>query len=224
MISGQTILKRKWLWSGGTRVVWDVLNMIGTVAFAISGAIVAIEEDYDLLGIYLLGFATAFGGGTVRNLLIDLPIRLIWDQGILFYIALIVITIVFLMPSSWIARGWNNKWGVFFDAIGLAAFAIQGAMHAKEIGHPVIACVVAAGLTGVGGGVIRDLLAGRKPLILKKDMYAIWAMIGGLVVGLGLAESEMELYGLIVPIVVCRMLAHHFDWHLPRRKKEETSL
>lgn len=205
-------------------MVWDGLNIIGTIAFAISGAIVGMEEDYDILGVYILGFATAFGGGAVRNILIDLPLSLVWEQGILFYIALVVIGLVFCMPNSWVRKGWNNRWGVLFDAIGLAAFAIQGAMFARDMHHPLIAVVVAAALTGVGGGVIRDLLAGRKPLILKTDMYAIWAMGGGLVIGLGLAENQIVLYGLLIPIVGLRMLAYQYNWHLPRRKKEETSL
>lgn len=98
-------------------MVWDVLNIIGTIAFAISGAIVAIEEDYDLLGVYILGFATAFGGGITRNLLIDLPLGLVWQQGILFYIAAVAVAIVFVLPNYWLER-WN-RWFVFFDTVKL---------------------------------------------------------------------------------------------------------
>lgn len=196
-------------------MVWDVLNIIGTIAFAISGAIVAIEEDYDLLGVYILGFATAFGGGITRNLLIDLPLELVWQQGILFYIAAVVVAIVFILPHHWFDK-WG-RWFVFFDAIGLAAFAVQGAMYAKDMNHPLIAVVVAAGLTGVGGGVIRDVLARRQPLIFKKDLYAVWAMLGGFIVGIGVAESEFVLYSLVALIVLLRMLSYQYGWHLPRR-------
>lgn len=204
-------------------MVWDVLNIIGTIAFAISGAIVAIEEDYDLLGVYILGFATAFGGGITRNLLIDLPLGLVWQQGILFYIAAVAVAIVFVLPNYWLER-WN-RWFVFFDAIGLAAFAIQGAMYAKEMNHPIIAVVLAAALTGVGGGVIRDVLARRQPLIFRKDLYAVWAMLGGFIVGMGFAESEFVLYSLVALIVLLRMLAYQYGWRLPRRQKsgEESS-
>lgn len=196
-------------------MVWDVLNIIGTIAFAISGAIVAIEEDYDLLGVYILGFATAFGGGITRNLLIDLPLELVWQQEILFYVAAVVVAIVFILPHDWFEK-WG-RWFVFFDAIGLAAFAVQGAMYAKDMDLPLIAVVVAAGLTGVGGGVIRDVLARRQPLIFKKDLYAVWAMLGGFIVGIGVAESEFVLYSLVALIVLLRMLSYQYGWHLPRR-------
>lgn len=202
---------------GGHFVVWNVLNMIGTVAFAISGAIVAIEEDYDLLGVYILGFATAFGGGITRNLLIDLPLELVWQQEKLFYIAAIAVAIVFFLPNYWFER-WQ-RWFVFFDAIGLAAFAIQGAMYAKEMEHPLITVVFAAAVTGTGGGVIRDVLARRQPLIFRKNLYAVWAMLGGFIVGLGLAESEVMLYSVVALIVLLRMLSYRFNWHLPRRGK-----
>lgn len=200
-------------------MVWDVLNIIGTIAFAISGAMVGMEEDYDLLGVYILGFATAFGGGITRNLLIGLPLDLIWQQGILFYIAAIVVAIVFFLPTDWFHR-WQSSF-VFFDAIGLAAFAIQGAMYAKDMGHPIIAVVLGAALTGVGGGVIRDLLAQRQPLIFRKDLYAVWAMLGGFIIGIGLAESEYVLYSLVPLIVLLRMLAYYYGWRLPRRIREE---
>lgn len=202
-------------------MVWDVLNIIGTSAFAISGAMVAKEEDYDLLGVYILGFATAFGGGITRNLLIDLPLSFVWHQEMLFYIAAVVVAIVFLLPDLWFER-WN-RWFVFFDAIGLAAFAIQGAMYAKEMNHPLIAVVLAAGLTGVGGGVIRDVLARRQPLIFKKDLYAVWAMLGGLIVGLLGVESEFILFSLVAIIVLLRMLAYRYGWRLPRRRSKDRS-
>ena len=90
---------------------------------------------------------------------------------------------MFLFPKL-LLKHWN-KWGNLSDAIGLAAFAIQGALYAVKMGHPLSAVIVAAVLTGSGGGIIRDLLAGRKPLVLKAEIYAVWAALGGLIVGLG---------------------------------------
>lgn len=131
-------------------MTWDILNIIGTIAFALSGVIVAMEEDYDLLGVYILGFVTAFGGGAVRNLLIGVPVSALWEQGNLFTIAFIVMTLAFLLPNLWLTQ-WG-KWGIFFDAIGLAAFAVQGAIYAAEMNHPLSAVIAAAALTGAGGG------------------------------------------------------------------------
>ena len=203
-------------------MVWEVLTIIGTIAFAISGAIVAKEEKFDLLGVYTLGFATAFGGGLTRNVLIDIPLEPIWQQDKLFYIAATVVAIVFFLPTEWFER-WN-RWFVFFDAIGLAAFATQGAMYSKEIELPLITVVLGATITGVGGGVIRDVLARRQPLIFKKDLYAIWAMLGGVIIGLGLAESEVALYSVVALIVFLRMLSYHFGWRLPRRGQKSKEM
>lgn len=154
-------------------MAWEVLSIIGIIAFAISGAIVAMEEEYDILGVYILGIVTAFGGGAIRNLLIGLPVSALWSQGKMFTIALVSITIVFLFPKL-LLKHWST-WGNFSDAIGLAAFAIQGALFAVQRELPLSAVIVATILTGSGGGIVRDLLAGRKPLVLKAEIYAVWA-------------------------------------------------
>jgi uncharacterized membrane protein YeiH len=194
-------------------LTWDVMTIIGTVAFAISGGIVAMEEDYDILGVYILGLVTAFGGGAIRNLLIGVPVTALWEQGYMFQIALLSITIIFLFPNG-LLKHWK-RWGNFFDAIGLAAFAIQGAIYATEMGHPISAVVVAAVLTGSGGGMIRDLLAGRKPVVLKSEIYAVWAAIAGLAIGFSIAKDPFELYLLFFSIVALRMASLIYKWRLP---------
>ncbi|MDF0725096.1 trimeric intracellular cation channel family protein [Cytobacillus sp. S13-E01] len=201
-------------------MTWDVLSVIGTVAFAISGAIVAMEEEYDILGIYILGIVTAFGGGAIRNLFIGVPVSALWDQGSLFQVALLAMTAVFLFPNG-LLKQWK-RWGNFFDAIGLAAFAIQGALFASNMNHPISAIVVAAVLTGSGGGIIRDLLAGRKPLVLRSEIYGFWAILAGLIVGLGFANSPFELYTLFIVIVALRMLSYIYKWKLPNRAFKRT--
>lgn len=195
--------------------IFNVFSIIGTIAFAVSGAIVAMEEEYDILGVYVLGLVTAFGGGVVRNLLIGMPVTTLWSQGYLLKIALLAMTIAFLLPIRWILR-WRRS-EAFFDAIGLAAFAIQGALYATEMGHPLSAVLVAAMLTGIGGGIIRDVLAGRKPLVLKDEIYAVWAMLAGLAIGLGWFKNTIELLILFVLVITFRMLSVYFKWKLPRR-------
>lgn len=197
-------------------MTWEVLSMIGTVAFAVSGAIVAMEEEYDILGVYILGIVTAFGGGAIRNLLIGVPVSALWDQGLLFEIALLSITAVFIFPSNML-RHWQ-KWGNFFDAIGLSAFAIQGAIYASKMGHPLSAVIVAAVLTGIGGGIIRDVLAGRKPIVLRAEIYAVWAILAGVAIGLKIAVNSWELYVLFVIVTGFRVLSYTYDWKLPIRK------
>ncbi len=196
-------------------LTWDILNIIGTLAFAISGALVAIEEDYDILGVFILGYTTAFGGGLIRNLLIGIPIENIWQQHLLFGVAFLVIAAVFVLPAKWM-KIWI-KWIVFFDAIGLGAFAIQGARYAVSIDAPLIAVVIAATLTGAGGGMLRDVFARRKPMIFHSDIYALWAALAGLAIGLGLFQNPYSTYFLLILIVLFRMLSVYYNWNLPRK-------
>ncbi|WP_088005997.1 trimeric intracellular cation channel family protein [Indiicoccus explosivorum] len=194
---------------------WEVLSTIGTAAFAISGAFIAMEEEYDIFGVYLLGIITAFGGGAVRNLLIGIPVSSLWEQEMLFQVALLAITAVFLFPNNAL-RHWN-RWGILFDAVGLSAFAVQGAIHAVELELPLAAVVVAAVLTGSGGGMIRDVLAGRKPLVLRAEIYAVWAALAGLVIGLGIIHTDTGLLLLFALIATLRILSYILKWRLPFR-------
>jgi uncharacterized membrane protein YeiH len=199
-------------------MTWEVLSMIGTIAFAVSGAIVAMEEEYDILGVFILGIVTAFGGGAIRNLLIGVPVSALWDQGLFFQIAILAITAVFLFPKN-LLKHWQ-KWGNLFDAIGLSAFAIQGAIYASNMNHPISAVIVAAVLTGIGGGIIRDLLAGRKPIVLRSEIYAVWAILAGLLIGLKIAANPWELYTLFGVVTILRVLSYTYDWKLPTRRLE----
>jgi uncharacterized membrane protein YeiH len=193
-------------------MTWEFLNIIGTLAFAISGALVAREEDYDLIGIYVLGFTTAFGGGIIRNLIIGLPIEQIWKQEYLFEFAFLAMTIVFILQNKWIDR--FKKWVVFFDAIGLASFAIQGAKYAVSIDAPLIAVIIAATMTGTGGGMIRDVFAGRRPMIFHSEIYALWAAMAGITIGSGLIRGPYATTLLFIAIVLFRIISVYFKWNL----------
>ncbi len=177
-------------------MAWEIFSIIGTIAFALSGAIVAMEEDYDIFGVYILGMATAFGGGALRNLLIGYPIVAFWQQDMLFQIALLSMTIIFLFPNKLI-RHWK-KWENITDAIGLSAFAVQGALYAQKLNLPISATIVAAVLTGIGGGIIRDLLARRKPLVLRAEVYAFWTILAGFLIGAQIIVSDWALYTLFI--------------------------
>ncbi|MGG4341832.1 trimeric intracellular cation channel family protein [Paenibacillus lautus] len=199
--------------------VFDVFSIIGTIAFAMSGAFVAMEEEYDILGVVVLGLVTAFGGGIIRNVLIGVPVTTLWSQGDLIMLAMISVFVAFVLPLGLIQH-WK-KTEALFDAIGLSAFAIQGALYATQMNHPMSAVIVAAVLTGSGGGMVRDLLAGRKPLVLRDEIYAVWAMIAGVAIGLGVATKTWELLALFVVVIVFRMLSVLYKWRLPRRLLHE---
>jgi uncharacterized membrane protein YeiH len=193
----------------------ELFSIIGTIAFAVSGAVVAMEEEYDILGVFVLGLVTAFGGGVIRNLLIGVPVTTLWEQGMFLKTALIATALIFFLPVSWINR-WKT-WESLFDAIGLSAFSIQGALYAVNMNHPLSAVIVASVMTGIGGGIIRDVLAGRKPLVLRDEIYAVWAMVAGLTIGLGWFQGPVPLFMLFAIVVILRMLSVHFKWRLPRR-------
>ena len=195
--------------------MWETLNVIGTIAFAMSGVNVALEERYDLMGVYILGFITAFGGGAVRNLLIGVPVSELWDQGALFTVAFLVMTLAFVFPMM--VRWTLLRRGIFFDSIGLGAFSVQGALYAYSMGHPLSACIAAAALTGTGGGMIRDILAGRKPMFLQKEIYIAWTLIPGVVVGLGWLTGPLELLLVVTAVVVLRLCSVYYEWSLPSR-------
>ncbi|WP_423190147.1 trimeric intracellular cation channel family protein [Alkalibacterium sp. f15] len=194
-------------------VTWDVLDILGAIAFGISGTLVASEENYDLLGAYILGFTTAFGGGTIRNLLLGVSVEGIWMQKNLFIIAFVSITFAFFFPHKWKPRFKHSA--VFFDAVGLAAFAIQGSNYAVSIEAPVIAVVVAAVMTGVGGGLVRDLLAGRKPMIFYSEIYALWAALAGLFIGLDWISGPYVVTILFIALIILRVASVYYKWTLP---------
>lgn len=194
-------------------MTWEVLNGIGTVAFAASGAIVAMEEEYDIFGVFVLGLLTAFGGGVVRNVLLDLPVTALMEDFSLIGLALLTIGLIYAFPPVW--QRFGTSW-TFFDAVGLAAFSLQGAMVANGEGMPSTAVLIAAVLTGTGGGVLRDVLAGRKPLVFRREIYAGWALLGG---GLMLwsVPDAVTVFGFMPLLVTLRMLSVKYRWELPRR-------
>ncbi|SDJ33332.1 trimeric intracellular cation channel family protein [Salimicrobium halophilum] len=195
-------------------MAWDILNMIAVMAFAFSGAIVAMSERYDIFGTYMLGLATAFVGGIIRNIALDVPVVHVWEQGIFFYVGIATITVAYFFPKSWVM--FMDRWNVYTDAIGLSAFAIGGAMFAMDQGFPLGGVMFAALLTGVGGGMTRDVLAQRRPMVLHQEIYAVWAMAAGFVVGMGWVnlDSVVQMYSLFVAVIALRITSFHMGWHL----------
>jgi uncharacterized membrane protein YeiH len=199
---------------------WDWLNIVGTVAFATSGAIVAMEEGYDLLGVVFLGLATAFGGGVLRNVLLGQPVTVLWAQEGLLAVAALATLVVFVLPRHWLRRWLSLE--VIVDALGLAAFSVQAALIATQLHFPLIAVLFAALLTGCGGGIIRDVLAHRKPLVFQPGIvYGIWALSAGLAVYLGWPRQGWPVALLVVLIAACRLVAFRRRWSLPYRPSDE---
>ena len=154
----------------------SVLEYLGIFAFAASGAFVAIDEEFDLFGIYILATVTAMGGGVLRDIITNVGIPLFFSN----YKTIPFIILGATIPI--ILRG-KLKYNTLFlviDAIGLAAFFVSSGLKAIESGYNLMLFLFAASITGVGGGMLRDIITNRKPEIFKTDIYCVAGIIGSL--------------------------------------------
>ncbi|MGG0655006.1 trimeric intracellular cation channel family protein [Rummeliibacillus pycnus] len=191
-------------------MTWSVLHTIGIIAYAASGAFVAMEAKYSIIGIFVLGLTTSYGGSVIRNIVLDVPISDIWNRQSLLLVIITLSTIVFI-ERKWVHH-WK-RWGYFFDSIGLASFAISGGLLAKSLNYDLGIIVIASMFTGVGGGMVRDLLAGRPPLALKEEIHAILTFLCAICIWAGWS-SPIELSTIVVVVVFIRMLSVHCKWRL----------
>lgn len=192
----------------------DVLVWLGTLTFAITGALVAVRKRFDLVGVVVLGAVTAIGGGSVRDLMAGvIPPGTLTDPAILWGIVIAAFFVFFV--HRFIAEG-----AVFYilDTVGLAVFATLGAERALELGFGFWGTVFAGVLSGVGGGVIRDVLSGEVPGILYRsgDFYATAAAAGAAVAYLLVpVNSNVGLAAGIAVALVLRVGSRMADLSLP---------
>ncbi|QHS58782.1 trimeric intracellular cation channel family protein [Chitinophaga agri] len=199
-------------------MLFSILDNIGTIAFAISGALTAIEKRMDIFGVLMIAIVTAFGGGTLRDILIgNFPVTWLTDLSN-FYVVTgsVVITILFRkvllkLPLSLL----------FFDAIGLGIFTLIGIQKGLLVNlHPLV-CVLLGTVTACFGGVIRDILCNEVPAIFHKEVYATACMAGGVVFFAGeyfAFSRDVIFISTIVTIIVIRLLAVRYSWSLPHVK------
>ena len=196
-----------------------ILDLFGTMAFAVTGAFKAIEHKSDIVGVIILATITGLAGGTIRDVIFSdqLP-NSILDPA---YVGVTVMTgiIVFLLFSRL-----KKHWNVFlkFDAIGLGVFTIIGATFAYSLfGLNFLAIVSAGILTAVGGGILRDVFVNQIPIVFVKELYASASFIGVVIFYL-ILFFEVDLYvATITGIIITtglRMIAMKYNWNLPRVK------
>jgi len=192
-----------------------ILELLGTVAFAISGATVAIQKKMDILGVCILGMTTSVGGGIVRDVILGITPPTAFQQPIYAITALIVSILTFLpaIREKINTDGWFY-W--FIDSLGLAVFTIVGALAGVPSGN-VFLIIFVGNITGVGGGVIRDIFANRNPVIFHKNVYAT-ASLSGAVVFVSLFKFNQYAAAIIggVVVFVLRLFAVKFKWDLPK--------
>lgn len=202
-------------------ILW--LEIVGTIAFAISGALVGRQKKMDLFGVAMLGLTTAVGGGVFRDLILGLTPPAAFQQPAFAVIALIVSVAVFFVPDDRAtekARGAYENALLLMDSLGLGLFTVVGVRTALLSSAEANAFLVTfvGVLTGVGGGVLRDMFAGLTPSIFVKHFYASASIIGAWVCAL-LWSHAGDYAAMAVGaclIVVLRILAAHYRWNLPK--------
>lgn len=204
-----------------------ILEIIGTVAFASSGAVIAIEKKMDIFGVNVLGITTAVGGGIMRDVILGTIPPTAFSRPVYLIIATITSTLTFIFVCKKqkimdlnLRQGYYDKLMFWCDAIGLGIFTVVGIQTASiAVNEPNYFFFVFIGvLTGVGGGVLRDIMAGMTPYILVKHVYACAAIAGGIVcviVLLFIGEIEGMIAGLTVTVIL-RFLASKYRWNLSR--------
>lgn len=217
-------------WMGGKEVneisVFFIVEIIGTIAFACSGAMVAIRKNLDLLGIVVLGVITAVGGGMTRDLLIGNTPPALFVNPVYVLAAFLSVMVLFLvvrfrqismamLESVTYERAMN-----LLDAIGLGAFTVVGidTAIAHGFGDYHFLMIFLGVITGVGGGILRDIMAGETPAVLKKHIYACASLAGAVsyVWLLDVMRAEVAVVISALLVVVIRVLARHYKWNLPR--------
>lgn len=204
-----------------------ILELIGTVAFVSSGAMIAIEKKMDIFGVNVLGATTAVGGGIMRDIILGLTPPGAFSHPVYVLVAALTSTILFVIayakPTAFESRvktDYYDKLMFWCDTAGLGIFTVVGIQAAVRAvgGENVFFFVFIGTLTGVGGGVLRDIMAGETPYILVKHIYACAAIAGGIVCVVG-RTAFGEAYGTILGLaatVLLRFLAAHFRWNLMR--------
>lgn len=191
------------------------LDILGTFAFAISGIRLASGKQIDWFGAYIIGLVTAIGGGTTRDLLLD--VTPFWMQDSKYFLTTGVALLVTLLFKGKIFKRGNTLF--LFDAIGLGLFTIVGISKSLDAGLPFWVCIVMGTITGSIGGVVRDVLLNEVPLLFRKDIYALASIAGGLVCFtcfyFGLPTGLTELIAALTVIVI-RIIAVRFHIHLPK--------
>ncbi|MCX7760041.1 MAG: trimeric intracellular cation channel family protein [Hydrogenothermaceae bacterium] len=203
---------------GFTEDIFLIMNIVGLLAFAITGSIKAIKEGLDLLGITVLGVMTALGGGITRDLLINTvpnALKSLSDMSI----ALLGVWIAIILYK--VVKGdLQNKYYILIpDAIGLSAFTTTGAIIAYGAEVSFFGIIILATLTGVGGGLISDLLLGKVPSVLRDDFYASCSILGaiGFYITMTLTEN-LNTSAVVCSLIVLmlRIVAILYNWKLPK--------
>lgn len=198
----------------------DIIEFLGTIAFAISGIRLASAKKFDWFGAFVVGYVTAVGGGTVRDIFIGAPI--FWLQSTIYIWGTVFAFLIVMLFRKYLVH--LNNTIFWFDCIGLGLFVVVGYEKTMAMGYPFWGCILMGMTTGIVGGIIRDVFINEIPIIFTQELYAIACIIGGIIftlmmwIGVDLSVTEIVT---AVAIVVIRILATKYSWKLPVLKGED---
>ncbi len=200
--------------------VQQIIEFIGTFAFAISGIRMAAVKHFDWFGGFVCGFAVAIGGGTIRDVM--LGTTPFWMTSSIYVTCTVIALLVFILFAKPLNR-LENAW-LTFDTLGLALFTIAGIQKTLQFDYPFWVAIIMGCITGAAGGVIRDVLLNKEPVVFQKDIYAMASVAGGLVYWLMMTLGiNMGLTAIATFLVICviRFIAVRFHISLPILRDEQ---
>lgn len=207
-----------------------ICNFVGTVAFAASGVITGIHKKLDIFGVVLLAIITACGGGIIRDIILNkIPDSFVNPASIYISIATAVVIFIFIKKVTGLIKiSWKSQLKIYrllslsylvCDAVGLSAFAVIGASKGIDLKINIITTGILSALTGVGGGIMRDLLVAEVPIVLKEDVYAVLAFSVGAVSHVLIYKLKFlevpTMTALFLIILIIRLLVIKFKARLP---------
>ena len=207
-----------------------IMELIGTIAFASAGAMIAVEKEMDVLGVCVLGMTTAVGGGMIRDLILGVNPPVMFQSPVYALVAIAFSLVVFVV-AYYNHKLQESKFYIAYDrlmlicdSLGLAIFTVVGVNAALNMEYETTTFlqIFVGVLTGVGGGVLRDVMAGNTPYIFVRHVYASASIIGAVVTVI-MVDFCGELIGMVtgaVIVFIIRILAAYFKWNLPRIRKD----
>ena len=198
-----------------------ILDLVGTFVFALSGAMVGVRHRLDLFGVLVLSFVAANGGGVMRDTMIGAtPPAALQDWR---YVAISIAAGLLTFWRAGAIERWRNP-VQSLDAVGLGVFAVAGALKAQAFGLGPVGAMLLGMLTGIGGGMLRDVLVAQVPAVLKAELYAIAALVGAGVVVVGTALSLPVAWVVVSGVLACtglRLFAIRRGWAMPVARPPE---
>ena len=208
-----------------------LLEIIGTISFASSGALMGIRKNMDIFGINVLGITTAVGGGCIRDLILGIHPPKMFQNFSYVGTAILTSCLLFLLfylrqellESTFLER--YERLMSFLDAVGLGIFTVMGIRTAIEVetDHNLFLLIFVGVVTGIGGGMLRDIMVGNTPFVFVKHVYACAALLGAFLY-IFLYELISDIAAVVISsaaVVIIRLLAAHYRWNLPRIQQQK---